>query len=287
VEVNKIAVLGAGAMGGGIAQVAAAAGFEVVLSDVEKAFVDRALARMNDFLAKSVEKGKITAEQKEAVLGRITAVAGIGDAFAGADLVIEAIIEDLQAKKEAFAQLDAVCKPEAFLATNTSSMSITVIAAATKRPAKVAGMHFFNPPPLMKLVEIIRGYATSDETVAVLSAVAQKMGKTTVEVKKDSPGFIVNRILLAQFIEAVRLLEEGVATAEDIDTAVKLGLNYPMGPFELQDFTGVDIGYHVANYFCEEFKDPRWNPPLALKTLIRAGRLGRKTGAGWYTYTKK
>jgi len=287
VEVKKIAVLGAGAMGGGIAQVAAAAGFEVVLSDVDKAIVDRALTRMNDFLAKSVEKGKMTAEQKEAVFSRISAATGIGDAFAGADLVIEAIIEDLQAKKEAFAKLDAVCKPEAFLATNTSSMSITVIAAATKRPEKVAGMHFFNPPPIMKLVEIIRGYATSDETVAVLSAVAQKMGKTTVEVKKDSPGFIVNRILLAQFIEAIRLLEEGVATVEDIDTAVKLGLNYPMGPFELQDFTGVDIGYHVANYFCEEFKDIRWNPPLALKTLIRAGRLGRKTGAGWYTYGKK
>lgn len=286
-EVKKIAVLGAGAMGGGIAQVAAAAGFEVVLSDVDKAIVDRALTRMNDFLAKSVEKGKMTAEQKEAVFSRISAATGIGDAFAGADLVIEAIIEDLQAKKEAFAKLDAVCKPEAFLATNTSSMSITVIAAATKRPEKVAGMHFFNPPPIMKLVEIIRGYATSDETVAVLSAVAQKMGKTTVEVKKDSPGFIVNRILLAQFIEAIRLLEEGVATVEDIDTAVKLGLNYPMGPFELQDFTGVDIGYHVANYFCEEFKDIRWNPPLALKTLIRAGRLGRKTGAGWYTYGKK
>ncbi|MEW6274816.1 MAG: 3-hydroxyacyl-CoA dehydrogenase family protein [Bacillota bacterium] len=286
-EVKKIAVLGAGAMGGGIAQVAAAAGFEVVLSDVDKAIVDRALTRMNDFLAKSVEKGKITTEQKEAVFSRISAATGIGDAFAGADLVIEAIIEDLQAKKEAFAKLDAVCKPEAFLATNTSSMSITVIAAATKRPEKVAGMHFFNPPPIMKLVEIIRGYATSDETVDMLSAVAQKMGKTTVEVKKDSPGFIVNRILLAQFIEAIRLLEEGVATVEDIDTAVKLGLNYPMGPFELQDFTGVDIGYHVANYFCEEFKDIRWNPPLALKTLIRAGRLGRKTGAGWYTYGKK
>ncbi|MEW6425762.1 MAG: 3-hydroxyacyl-CoA dehydrogenase family protein [Bacillota bacterium] len=286
-EVKRIGVLGAGAMGGGIAQVAAAAGFEVVLSDVEKAIVDRALTRMNDFLAKSVEKGKITVEQKEEILSRITVATGVGDAFAGADLVIEAIIEDLQAKKEAFAKLDAVCKPEAFLATNTSSMSITVIAAATKRPEKVAGMHFFNPPPIMKLVEIIRGYATSDETVQVLFAVARTMGKTTVEVKKDSPGFIVNRILMAQFIEAIRLLEEGVATVEDIDTAVKLGLNYPMGPFELQDFAGVDIGYHVANYFCEEFKDIRWNPPLALKTLIRAGRLGRKTGAGWYTYGKK
>jgi 3-hydroxybutyryl-CoA dehydrogenase len=286
-EMKKIAVLGAGAMGGGIAQVAAAAGFEVVLSDVDMAFVDRALGRIGDFLAKSVEKGKLTAGQKDEILGRIRPATGIGKEFADADLVIEAIIEDLQAKKQAFGQLDEVCKKEAYLATNTSSMSITVIASATKRPEKVAGMHFFNPPPIMKLVEIIRGFATSDETVRVLAEAARKMGKTTVEVKKDSPGFVVNRILMAQFIEAIRLLEEGVATIEDIDTAVKLGLNYPMGPFELQDFAGVDIGYYVANYFCEEFKDMRWNPPLALKSLIRAGRLGRKTGAGWYDYTKK
>lgn len=285
-EVKKIAVLGAGAMGGGIAQVAAQAGFDVVLSDVDRAFVDRAVGRMNNFLAKSVEKGKMTAEQKDAVLARIVPTTGLDD-FGDADLVIEAIIENLEVKKEAFARLDQVVKPEACLATNTSSMSITLIAACTRRPEKVAGMHFFNPPPLMKLVEVIRGYATSDETVRVLSGVAARMGKTTVEVKKDSPGFVVNRILMAQFIEAIRLVEEGVATPQDVDTAVKLGLNYPMGPFELQDFTGVDIGYHVANYFCEEFKDMRWNPPLALKELIRAGRLGRKTGAGWFEYDKK
>lgn len=284
-ENRRIAVLGAGAMGGGIAQVAAQAGFEVILSDVDRVFVDRAIGRMNNFLSKSVEKGKISAEQKDAVLGRIVPTTGV-DSFADADLVIEAIIENLEMKKEAFSKLDQVCKPETCLTTNTSSMSITLIAAATKRPDKVAGMHFFNPPPLMRLVEIIRGYSTSDETVRVVSEVAAKMGKTTVEVKKDSPGFVVNRIFMAQIIEAIRLVEEGVATLEDIDTAVKLGLNYPMGPFELQDYAGVEIGYHVANYFCEEFKDIRWNPPQAMKALIRAGRLGRKTGAGWFDYDK-
>lgn len=282
-EIQKIAVLGAGAMGGGIAQVAAQAGFDVILSDVERVYVDSAIGRMDKFLAKGVEKGKITAEQKDAVLGRIVRATGV-DSFGDADMVIEAIIEDLGMKKEAFARMDQVCKPEAYLTTNTSSMSITVIAASTKRQDKVAGMHFFNPPPLMKLVEVIRGYATSDETVSVVSGVAAKMGKTPVEVKKDSPGFIVNRVLMAQFIEAIRLVEEGVASPQDVDTAVKMGLNYPMGPFELQDFTGVDIGYYVAEYFCEEFKDIRWNPPLALKALLRAGRLGRKTGAGWYEY---
>lgn len=284
-EIKKIAILGAGSMGGGIAQVAAQAGFDVILSDVDRVFVDRAIGRMNSFLSKSVEKGKMSADQKDAVLGRIVPVTGV-DSFADADFVIEAIIENLELKKVAFAKLDQVCKPEACLATNTSSMSITLIAAATKRPDKVAGMHFFNPPPLMRLVEVIRGYYTSDETVRVVSEVAAKMGKTTVEVKKDSPGFIVNRIFMAQIIEAMRLVEEGVADLQDIDTAVKLGLNYPMGPFELQDFAGVEIGYHVANYFCEEFKDIRWNPPQVMKALIRAGRLGRKTGAGWYDYNK-
>ncbi|MCL6558406.1 MAG: 3-hydroxyacyl-CoA dehydrogenase family protein [Firmicutes bacterium] len=285
-EVKKIAVLGAGSMGGGIAQVAAQAGFDVILSDVDRVYVDRAFGRMDKFLAKSVEKGKMTAEQKDAVLGRIVPAVGV-DSFGDVDFVIEAIIENLDLKKEAFTKLDQVCKPEAYLTTNTSSMSITLIAAATKRPDKVAGMHFFNPAPIMRLVEVIRGYYTSDETVRVTSEVAEKMGKTTVEVKKDSPGFIVNRVFMAHLIESMRLVDEGVATMEDIDKAVKLGLNYPMGPFELQDFAGVEIGYHVANYFCEEFKDMRWNPPQVMKALIRAGRLGRKTGAGFYDYDKK
>jgi 3-hydroxybutyryl-CoA dehydrogenase len=270
-------------MGTGIANVAAQAGFDVILSDVDLGIVQKAVGRIGKFFDKSVEKGKMTAEQKDAILARITPQAGI-DGFGDVDLVIEAIFEDLQVKKDNFVKLDQVCKPEAILTSNTSSFSITQLAATTKRPEKFAGMHFFNPPPIMKLVEVIRGYSTSDETVKIVSDVAVKMGKTAIEVKKDAPGFVVNRLLMAQYIEAIRLLEEGVATPENVDIAAKLGLNHPMGPFELHDFTGVDIGYHVANYFCDEFKDNRWNPPLALKELIRAGRLGRKTGAGWYNY---
>ncbi|NLL57736.1 MAG: 3-hydroxyacyl-CoA dehydrogenase family protein [Firmicutes bacterium] len=283
--ISKIGVMGAGAMGSGIAQLAAQAGFQVVLNDIEMSFVDKAMGRIDSFLSVSIEKGKITKEQKEQILARFSKSTDLND-FSDVDLVIEAIIEDLELKKKAFAQLDSVCKPEAYLASNTSSMPITVLANATKRAERVAGMHFFNPAPIMKLVEIIRGYYTSDETVAVIAEVAAKMGKTTVEVKKDSPGFIVNRLMMAQYLEAIRLLEEGVATIEDIDKAVKLGLNHPMGAFELQDFGGLDIGYYVAEYFHEEFKDMRWNPPQALKALIRAGRLGRKTGAGWYDYNK-
>ncbi len=282
-EVLKVGVMGAGAMGSGIAQLAAQAGYQVILNDLEMPFVEKGIGRMDDFLGKSVKKGKITAEQKLQILGRISKSTDISD-FKDVDLAIEVIIEDLELKKKAFAQLDGVCKPEAYLASNTSSMPITVLGNATKRPARVVGMHFFNPAPIMKLVEVIRGYYTSDETVEVATQVAQKMGKTPVEVKKDSPGFIVNRLMMAQYIEAIRLLEEGVATIEDIDKAVKLGLNHPMGAFELQDFGGLDIGYFVAEYFYEEFKDMRWNPPQALKALIRSGRLGKKTGAGWYDY---
>jgi len=281
--IKKIGVLGAGAMGSGIALVAAQSGYAVVLSDIDLAFVDKGLKWISNFLNKSVEKGKMTAEQKDAIIGRIVRTTGV-DEFNDVDMVIEAIIEDLQIKKDSFNKLDQVCKPEALLTTNTSSMSITQIAASTKRPAQVAGLHFFNPAPIMRLVEIIRGYYTNDDTVKTLKEVTVKFGKTPVEVKKDSPGFIVNRVMMAQYIEAIKLVEEGVATLEDIDIAVKLGLNHPMGPFELHDFTGVDIGYHVANYFCDECKDIRWNPPLPLKELIRSGRLGRKTGAGWYSY---
>lgn len=284
-EIKKIGVLGSGAMGGGIAQVAAQAGYNVLLSDIDLPFVDRALDRMDAFYKKSIEKGKMTAEQKDKILQRIIPSRGV-EGFEDVDVVIEAIIEDMQAKKEAFSKLDQICKPEAYLTTNTSSMSITEIASVTKRPERFAGMHFFNPPPLMRLVEVIRGYSTSDETVRVIFEVSKRMGKVPVVIKKDSPGFVVSRVFVAQLIEAIRIVDEGVATPEDVDVAIKLGLNYPMGPFEVQDFAGVDIGYHVANYFCEEFRDIRWNPPLAIKELIRAGRLGRKTGAGWYDYKK-
>ncbi|MDA8335301.1 MAG: 3-hydroxyacyl-CoA dehydrogenase family protein [Peptococcaceae bacterium] len=283
--IEKIGVLGSGAMGSGIAQVAAAAGIQVVLKDVDLSVVEKARGRIGAFLQKSEEKGRLAAGERDRILARIQPTDRLED-MAGVDMVIEAIIEDLAEKQKAFAALSRLTRPDVILASNTSSMSITLLARATDRPELVAGMHFFNPPPLMRLVEVIRGFYTSDACVARIKEVAQAMGKSCVEVKKDSPGFVVNRILLAQFAEAIRLVEEGVATPEDIDQAVRLGLNYPMGPFELQDFTGVDICYYVMEYFLREFQETRWNPPQSLKALIRAGRLGRKTGAGWYDHQK-
>jgi 3-hydroxybutyryl-CoA dehydrogenase len=282
---HKIGVLGAGSMGGGIAHLAAVKGIEVVLCDVEQRFLDGAINRIDGFLTKSVEKQKMTLEEKEAALKRITLTTKMED-FVSVPLVIEAIFEDLEVKKNAFQKLDQVCGSNTIFASNTSSMSITTIAAATSRPDRVVGMHFFNPPLIMRLVEVIRGYYTSDETVAIVSEISKAMGKTPVEVKKDTPGFIVNRIMMPQFLEAVRIAEEGIASIEDIDTAVKLGLNYPMGPFELMDFTGVEISVHVSDYFVNEYKDMKWNAPQLLRNLVRAGRLGKKTGAGWYDHNK-
>jgi 3-hydroxybutyryl-CoA dehydrogenase len=283
--VKKIGVMGAGMMGGGIAHVAAISGYEVVLCDIEQRFVDGAVKRAADLMDKNIAKQKITVEDKEAILKRITTTTNTDD-FAAVDFVIEAIVEDLEVKKNLFAKLDKICKPDTVFATNTSSMSITALAAATSRPEKFVGMHFFNPAQVMKLVEVIRGYNTSDETLQLVLAVAQAMGKKTVECKKDTPGFIVNRILFAQFFEAARMLEEGVATIADIDTAVTSGLNYPMGPFTLMDFGGIDLGIQVGDYFYNETKDSKWNPPHTLKALVKAGRTGKKAGAGWYDYNK-
>jgi 3-hydroxybutyryl-CoA dehydrogenase len=201
------------------------------------------------------------------------------------DFVIEAVFEDLDLKKSLFKQLDELTRPHAILTSNTSSMSITEIAMATKRPEKVAGMHFFNPAPIMRLVEVIRGYDTNDETIRIVMEMSKKMGKEPIEVKKDTPGFVVNRLMTPHFVEAIRMVEEGIASIEDIDKAVKLGLNYPMGPFELMDLTGVDIAHHVAEYLYKELnKESKWSVPVLMKSMIRAGKLGRKTGAGWYKY---
>jgi 3-hydroxybutyryl-CoA dehydrogenase len=285
-EIKKIGVVGAGIMGNGIAQVAATIGCDVVMRDIEDAYVERGMKGIDKFLSKSVEKGKLQADEKDAILGRIKGTTDMGQ-LKDVDFVIEAVIEDLDLKKRVFKELDELCRPEVIISTNTSSMSITEIAAATGRPEKVCGMHFFNPVPLMRLVEIIRGFATSDETVAVTTDLARKMGKVTVEVKKDSPGFIVNRIMIPHMLEAIKMHEEGVASMQDIDTAVKNGLNYPMGPFELMDLTGIDICYFVTEYFYKELnKESKWVSPNLLKTMIRAGKLGRKTGAGWYDYSK-
>ena len=281
-EIRKLGVVGAGTMGNGIAQVAAQIGCDVVMSDIEMRFVEGGMKKIEGFLAKSVEKGKMDAKDKDAIFGRIKGTVGMAD-LKDVDFVVEAVLEDLDLKKSVFKELDEMCRPEVILATNTSSMSITEIAASTKRPDKVCGMHFFNPVPLMRLVEIIRGYATSDETIRITTDLAQKMGKTTVEVKKDSPGFIVNRIMMPHMVEAIRIVEEGIASIEDVDKAVKNGLNYPMGPFELMDLTGIDIAYNVTEYLYKELnKENKWVSPNLLKTMIRAGNLGRKTGKGWY-----
>ncbi len=281
-EIRKIGVVGAGVMGNGIAQVAAQIGCDVVMRDIETRFVEGGMKKIDGFLSKSIEKGKIDAREKDTIMGRIKGTVEMAS-LSDVDFVVEAVIEDLDLKKRVFKELDELCRPDVILATNTSSMSITEIGASTKRPDKVCGMHFFNPVPLMRLVEVIKGYSTSDETVKSTVALAQKMGKTTVEVKKDSPGFIVNRIMIPHFLEAMRIVEEGIASIEDVDKAVKNGLNYPMGPFELMDLTGIDIAYFVTEYLYKELnKESKWVAPSLLKTMVRAGKLGKKTGEGWY-----
>ena len=283
-EIKIIGVLGAGSMGNGIAQVSAQAGYQVIMRDIEDRFVQNGLKAIEKFLAKSVEKGKMTEGQKKETLGKIKGTTRMED-LKDADFVIEAVLEDLDLKKSVFKQLDALTRPDVILTTNTSSMSVTEIAMATQRPEKVAGMHFFNPAPLMKLVEVIRGFHTHDETTRIVMDLAKKLGKEAVEVKKDTPGFIVNRLMIPHMIEAIKMAEEGVASIEDIDKAVKLGLNYPMGPFELMDLTGVDIAFHVSEYLYEELnKESKWSAPTLMRSIVRAGRLGRKTGGGWYKY---
>jgi 3-hydroxybutyryl-CoA dehydrogenase len=281
-EIKRIGVVGAGTMGNGIAQVAAQIGCDVVMRDIEMKFVEGGMKKIEGFLSRSVEKGKMDSKEKDTIIGRIRGTTDMDD-LNEVDFVVEAVLEDMDLKKRVFKELDELCRPDVILATNTSSMSITEIGASTKRPDKVCGMHFFNPVPLMRLVEIIRGYSTTDETIQTTTELAQKMGKVTVEVKKDSPGFIVNRILIPHFLEAVKIVEEGIASIEDVDKAVKNGLNYPMGPFELMDLTGIDIAYFVSEYFYKELnKENKWVAPNLMKTMVRAGKLGKKTGGGWY-----
>ncbi|MCJ7547143.1 MAG: 3-hydroxyacyl-CoA dehydrogenase NAD-binding domain-containing protein [Deltaproteobacteria bacterium] len=286
-ELKKIGVLGAGAMGNGIAQVCAQAGHEVIMRDIADKFVQRGLKTIEGFLAKGVEKGKITEDEKKKVVGRIKGTTEMAD-LKECDFVIEAVLEELDLKKKVFQEVEKITRPEVILATNTSSMSITAIGAATKRPDKVVGMHFFNPVPLMRLVEVIKGMDTSDETASVTMQLSEKLGKVPVLVKKDAPGFIVNRLMMVQMLEAIKVYEEGIASMEDIDKAIKGGLNHPMGPFELMDLTGLDINYNVSEYFHHELnQELKHVTPLTLKNMVLAGKLGRKTGEGWYKYGKK
>ena len=284
--IQKVCVLGAGIMGAGIAQITAQAGFTVVLRDIEDRFVEKGMGTITRNLDRAVAKGKMEKAAAAEILGRITGMTDLAAAVKEADLVIEAIIEVMDLKQSVFKELDQLCKPGTILASNTSGLSITEMASATARPDKVIGMHFFNPVPVMKLVELIKGFATSDATLGVLREFSKKIGKTTIEVK-EAPGFAVNRILCPMLNEAIFVLSEGVASAEDIDRAMTLGANHPIGPLALADMVGLDTLLHVMEGFHAELGEDKYRPAPLLRKLVRAGHLGRKSGRGFYEYTGK
>jgi 3-hydroxybutyryl-CoA dehydrogenase len=287
-EVKRVAVLGAGLMGHGITQVCSQVGkFDVTMRDIEQRYIDNAMKMIQDSLQRFVRKGTIDEGESKEILKRIHPTLDLKEAVQNADLVIEAVTESPTLKKSVLAEADKYALAHAIIASNTSSMSITEIGAATKRPEKVCGMHFFNPPQLMALIEIVRGLKTSDETVNTIREISLKLGKEPVVVKKDTPGFIVNRILVPALNEAVFLVAEGVADPEDIDKACELGLNWPMGPLKLLDYVGIDTTLFITDVMMDETGDPKFHPSNLLRQMVRANLLGRKTGKGFYDWPRK
>jgi 3-hydroxybutyryl-CoA dehydrogenase len=281
-QIKTVGVLGCGLMGAGIAQVCAASGYQTLVREVEQAFLDKGIGRIDKFLSDGIAKGKVTEQEKKTTLGNLSGTTKLED-LKGCDLIIEAIVENVEEKAKSYAALDAVVGDDTIFCSNTSSLCITELAAKTKRPDRFAGLHFFNPVPLMKLVEVIRALTTSDATYQTVFAFAQSLGKEPITAP-DRPGFIVNRLLVPYLLDAIRSYENGLGTIEDIDKGMKLGTGYPMGPFTLLDFVGLDTTYYIANIMFDEYREPAYAPPPLLKRMVLAGRLGRKSGRGFYKY---
>lgn len=281
-QIKNVGVIGCGLMGAGIAQACAQSGYETLVSEVNEELLNKGLGMIKAQLARSVQKGRLAKEDEEGILGRLKGTTKLSD-FNGCDLVIEAIIEKMELKKQVFSELDRICPKHAILASNTSCLSIIEMAAATHRASQVLGIHFFNPVPVMRPVELVKTIATSEETMNTAIGFSKSLGKEVV-IARDTPGFIVNLLLIPFLLDAIRALDNGLASKEDIDTGIRLGLNHPMGPLTLLDFVGLDTTYYIACAMYEEFRDPKYAPPPLLKQMVTAGWLGRKTGKGFYDY---